>query len=186
MPTVQRLLAPLVQVRQEEIGTLLLMFCYSFLAMTAYNIVKPLAGGVFIAEFGAQNLPFMILVAGPLIAVIMQGYTAVIARLPKRWVIQITQVRIVALLVGFSVVFRVGGNWLSATSLYLFRLILGVLLISQFWTLANDIYDPRQAKRFFGFIGGGAALGGGWPRRSWSGKPWIGSGWTICCSWARA
>ena len=65
MPTVQRLLAPLVQVRQEEIGTLLLMFCYSFLAMTAYNIVKPLAGGMFIAEFGAQNLPFMILVAGP-------------------------------------------------------------------------------------------------------------------------
>jgi hypothetical protein len=41
------------------------MFCYSFLAMTAYNIVEPLAGGVFIAEFGAQNLPFMILVAGP-------------------------------------------------------------------------------------------------------------------------
>lgn len=160
MSRVQRLLAPLVQVRQEEIGTLLLMFCYSFLAMTAYNIVKPLAGGVFIAEFGAQNLPFMILVAGPLIAVIMQGYTAVIARLPQRWVIQITQVGIVALLVGFSVMFRMGGNWLSATSLYLFRLILGVLLLSQFWTLANDIYDPRQAKRFFGFIGGGAALGG--------------------------
>ena len=41
MPTVQRLLAPLVQVRQEEIGTLLLMFCYSFLAMTVYNVVKP-------------------------------------------------------------------------------------------------------------------------------------------------
>tara|TARA_B110000116_G_C16370781_1_gene374020 strand:- start:237 stop:587 length:351 start_codon:yes stop_codon:yes gene_type:complete len=92
------------------------MFCYSFLAMTAYNIVKPLAGGVFIAEFGAQNLPFMILVAGPLVAVIMQGYTAVIAWLPERWVIQITQVGIVALLIGFSVVFRVGGNWLSAAS----------------------------------------------------------------------
>ena len=53
-----------------------------------------------------------------------------------------------------------GVNPLSAASLYLFRLILGVLLVSQFWTLANDIYDPRQAKRFFGFIGGGAALGG--------------------------
>ena len=35
-----------------------------------------------------------------------------------------------------------------------------MLLISQFWTLANDIYDPRQAKRVFGFIGGGASLGG--------------------------
>ena len=36
----------------------------------------------------------------------------------------------------------------------------GVLLISQFWTLANLVYDPRQAKRLFGFVGGGAPLGG--------------------------
>ena len=43
---------------------------------------------------------------------------------------------------------------------YLLGLILGILLISQFWTLANDIYDPRQAKRIFGFIGGGSSLGG--------------------------
>jgi HEAT repeat protein/CRP-like cAMP-binding protein len=43
---------------------------------------------------------------------------------------------------------------------YLLGLILGILLISQFWTLANDIYDPRQAKRVFGLIGGGSSLGG--------------------------
>mgnify|MGYP000719018155 CR=1 FL=1 len=45
--------------------------------------------------------------------------------------------------------------------LTLLGLILGLLLISQFWTLANDVYDPRQAKRIFGFIGGGASLGDG-------------------------
>ena len=46
-----------------------------------------------------------------------------------------------------------------------------MLLISQFWTLANDVYDPRQAKRLFGFIGGGASLGGAIGAgltRSWS------------------
>jgi ATP/ADP translocase len=68
MAIVHRLLAPVVDVRQEESGTLVLMFLYSFLAMTAYNILKPLAAGVFIGAFGAENLPFMILVAGPLIA----------------------------------------------------------------------------------------------------------------------
>jgi len=105
----------------------------------------------------------------------------VIARLPKRWVIQITQVEIVALLVGFSVVFRAGWNWLSATSLYLFRLILEVLLLSQFWTLANDIYNPREAKRFFGFIGGGGGTGGA--GRVVPGPVNRGSGRrTICCS----
>jgi hypothetical protein len=43
---------------------------------------------------------------------------------------------------------------------FVFGLVLGILLISQFWTLANDVYDPRQARRIFGFIGGGASLGG--------------------------
>ena len=33
-------------------------------------------------------------------------------------------------------------------------------LWAQFWTLANDVYDARQAKRLFGLIGGGACLGG--------------------------
>ena len=37
---------------------------------------------------------------------------------------------------------------------------MGILLISQFWTLANVVYNPRQAKRLFGFIGGGSSLGG--------------------------
>ena len=40
-----------------------------------------------------------------------------------------------------------------AAAFYLFGLIFGILLISQFWTIANDIYDARQAKRLFGLIG---------------------------------
>ena len=174
MAIVHRLLSPLVEVRKEESVTLLLMFLYSFLAMTAYNILKPLAAGTFIAVHGAENLPVMILAAGPLIAVIMNVYTAMSARFPRRWVIQITQVGFATVLIGFAVLFRLlppvdqpdaaisifGGTSLSAIGVYLFRLILGVLLMSQFWLLANTVYDPRQAKRLFTFIGVGVTLGG--------------------------
>ena len=65
----------------------------------------------------------------------------------------------VGLLLVFWALFQAGQGWASV-GVYFFRLILGLLLISQFWILANDIYDPRQAKRLFGFIGGGASLGG--------------------------
>ena len=60
-------------------------------------------------------------------------------------------------------------RWVSV-AFYVWGALLGILLISQFWTLANGIYDPRQAKRLFGFIGGGVMLGGmtgsGSPRSS--------------------
>ena len=41
MSFTQRLLSPVVEVRKGEASALLLMFLYSFLAMTSYNIINP-------------------------------------------------------------------------------------------------------------------------------------------------
>ena len=158
-PAVQRLLSPLVEVRREEAGSLLLMFFYSFLVMTAYNIVKPLTRAQFIGELGADNLPWVLLVSGVLVGVVMQAYARGAARLPPKAVVAVTQIGLAALLIGFWAAFRFGVTG-TAVAFYLVGQILGLLLISQFWMLANDVYDARQAKRLFGFIGGGASLGG--------------------------
>jgi AAA family ATP:ADP antiporter len=156
---VRRGLEPLAQFREGELATGLMMFAYSFLAMTAYNVIKPITRSKFISSLGADNLPYVQLAAGLLIGVLMQGYSVLVARLPRRYVAPMTLAGMSALLVAFWFLFRQGGDWVSV-GFYLLGLILGILLISQFWTLANDIYDARQAKRLFGFIGGGSSLGG--------------------------
>ena len=48
MSLVQRALRPIVELREEESATALMMFGYSFLAMTAYNIVQPITRSKFI------------------------------------------------------------------------------------------------------------------------------------------
>nr|WP_256366171.1 MFS transporter [Lewinella sp. W8] len=53
-------------------------------------------------------------------------------------------------------VFRPG----VAITLYLWVGIFGVLAASQFWTMANFVFDVRQAKRLFGLVGAGAIAGG--------------------------
>ena len=135
------------------------MFLYSFLVMTSYNIVKPLTRAQFIDDLGANNLPWVLLGAGLLIGLIMQAYTRVVRRLPPRSVIPLTLLSMGGLLLGFWLLFQTGQGWVSI-AFYFLGQIMGLLLISQFWMLANDVYDPRQAKRLFGFIGGGASLGG--------------------------
>ena len=40
------------------------MFLYSFLAMTSYNIIKPITRSEFIASLGADNLPWVQFGAG--------------------------------------------------------------------------------------------------------------------------
>ena len=155
----RRALDQLIVLREGESRSVALMFAYSFLAMTSYNILKPITRSKFITSFGAHNLPWVMLAAGLLIGVLMHQYAHAIRRLPRRAVVPVTLGGIVVLQLAFWALLQTGSEAASA-GLYLFGQILGILLISQFWTLANDVYDARQAKRVFGFIGGGASLGG--------------------------
>jgi ATP:ADP antiporter, AAA family len=154
-----RLLTPFAEVRPNEATTALLMFVYSFLAMTSYNIIQPITRSKYISDLGAENLPYVQFVAGILIGIIMQGYVKATALIPARWVVPVSQTGLVGILVVFWGLFQTGQEWVAA-AFYLLGLIFAILLVSQFWSLANAIYDPRQAKRLFGFIGGGTALGG--------------------------
>jgi AAA family ATP:ADP antiporter len=155
----QRALSRIVELRKEESLTAVLMFGYSFLVMAGYNIVKPATRSQFINELGADNLPYVQLASGLMMGFVIQGYTNAMRLLPRRWVFAATQAVMVALLLVFWMLFQTGQTWVSV-AFYLWGVLAGSLLISQFWSLANDIYDARQAKRLFGFIGGGASLGG--------------------------
>src|ERR1051325_8974885 len=82
-----RILRPIVQLREGEATTALLMFLYSFLAMTSYNIIKPITRSEFISSLGADNLPYVQFGAGVLIGFIMQGYTRLMRPGARRRVI---------------------------------------------------------------------------------------------------
>ena len=154
-----RLLGRVVVVRSGESTVALLMFAYSFLAMMSHNILKPVTRSKFIDQLGSENYPYVLLVAGFLIAGLMHVYSLTLRRLPRRYVIPVTQTGIIIVLLVFWALLRTGAWWVTV-GLNFLSMFLGIFLISQFWTFANDVYDARQAKRLFGFIGGGAGLGG--------------------------
>ncbi|MEJ2109992.1 MAG: Npt1/Npt2 family nucleotide transporter [Acidobacteriota bacterium] len=153
-------LKPFGQIRRSEAQTTFLLFLYSFLVMAAYNVIKPATRSKFIEELGPDNLPYVQLAAGLLIGFIMAVYSRFMLRLPRRWCLSIAQGGIAAILLAFWYLFHRWQTWEVSVAFYLLGLIMGILLISQFWTLANLVFDPRQAKRLFGLIGGGASLGG--------------------------
>jgi len=70
-----RMLKPFVELRAGEAPNVLLMFGYSLLAMTAYNIVQPITRSRFISALGADNLPYVLLVSVFIIGLLMQGYS---------------------------------------------------------------------------------------------------------------
>ena len=116
----RRLLGPIVDVSEQESVTLVMMFAYSFLAMTAYNILKPITRSQFISQLGADNIPYIPLVAAIAIGVIMQGYSRAAGIIPPRWVIPVAQGAMAGLLVMFWVLFQTG-NWMVAAGVLLLR-----------------------------------------------------------------
>ena len=149
-------MSSIVDLRPGEGRITAWMFAYAFAAMTAYNIVQPVTRSTFITDLGADNLPYVLLATGFVIGLIMQGYARIVATLPERWALPSVQLTMAVVLAAFFVLLQIGGSAFTV-AFYVFGQILGTLLLSQFWTLANDLYDPRQARRLFGFIGGGSA-----------------------------
>ena len=82
----RRVLGSVVPFREGEAVTGMLMFIYSFLVMTAYNIIKPSAASTFIADVGARYVPYAYLIAGVSIGFILHYYGRAVGRIPKLWV----------------------------------------------------------------------------------------------------
>jgi len=157
---IAQVLRPFGRIHPEEASTVILMFLYSFLIMAAHSIIKPATRSTFIESLGSDNLPYVQLVAGAIIGFVMVAYGWLMTCLPRHWCVAITQGSITIVLLVFWFLFRSEPAPVLSAAFYLFGLILGLLLISQFWALANVVFDPRQARRLFGFIGAGASLGG--------------------------
>ena len=88
----ESLLGLAAEVHPGEAVTVFMMFSYSFLAMAAWNTIRPITRSKFITSLGADNLPYVLLAAGFIIGILMAGYTWLIAKLPRRWGLPIVQV----------------------------------------------------------------------------------------------
>jgi hypothetical protein len=137
------------------------MFLYSFLAMTSYNIIQPITRSKFISEPRRREPALGPVRLGPdhrrPDAGLREGHGAAAAPLGDPGD---SQAAIVVAARRLLVLFQTGDEWVSA-GFYLLGLIFGSCSSASSGRWPTTIYDARQAKRIFGFIGGGTASLGG-------------------------
>ncbi len=137
------------------------MQLYIFIIITVLLIVKPSVNALFVSKLGADKLPYGYLLVA-LIAVITSYYYSKAIR--KFSLVKVT----VLSLIVFSAVFFVLAILLNyhisnkyiLYFYYVFVSLFAVVATSQFWIFANMVFNAREAKRIFGFIGAGAIAGG--------------------------
>ncbi len=148
-------------IREGEVTRSVFMMIYIFLIISSLLIVKPVATSLFLSNFGVEQLPYAFLLVALSAAVISTIYARALKTiLLKKIIVGTLYLSITALLIFWTLI---KFNFLEGWALYLFYIwmsIFGVLSASQFWILANIIFNAREAKRLFSFIGAGA-IGGG-------------------------
>lgn len=147
--------------RQGEVLRASLMQLNIFLIISTLLIVKPTVNGLFLSEMGVKALPMAFVLVAVFAVLISMLYTRFLGRASLNKIMLITLGTSVGLFVLFGILLhlQVVGGWILY-AFYIWVAIFGVLTASQFWILANVVFNAREAKRLFGFIGAGAIAGG--------------------------
>ncbi|MBI4971613.1 MAG: MFS transporter, partial [Candidatus Omnitrophica bacterium] len=151
---------PFVKIRKEEWPKALLMFFYFFITITSLYILKPVRSSIFLEKSGFENLPYVWITTVLILMVIVTVYVKFASWLQKNVLLMGTVMFFISNILVFW--WLLGNKDIPGlpAAFYIWVSIFSIMNVTQFWTLANDIFNPREAKRLFGFIGSGGILGG--------------------------
>jgi AAA family ATP:ADP antiporter len=159
----ERLLSLFTEVQAGEGPTVLLLAVDVFLILLAYYIIKPVREALILAApHGAEIKSYTS--AGQallLLLVLVPAYARLAGKVPRRALINIVNIFFIANLVLFYVAIQIFGTaatWLAVV-FFLWVGIFNLMVPTQFWSLANDVYTPGQGKRLFVIVAFGASAG---------------------------
>jgi AAA family ATP:ADP antiporter len=158
---IRLLLRKAFDIREGEGRRATLMQAYIFLIICNLLILKPTVNALFLSYFGAENLPKAFILVAIFAALISALYARGLNRFSLHTIIKWTLYSSIVILTLFGALLQV--NVFEGIVIYLFYIwvaVFAVLSASQFWILANMVFNAREAKRLFGFIGSGAIAGG--------------------------
>lgn len=154
----KRFLNSIVDLRKGEIAVTLLMLFNLYLLMVTYYFLKPARDSLFLSKLGSEQLPYVFILTAFVIVPITTIYSRASGKFRLDRLSSLTTILIIGCLFGLRLLMSLPYDWIPY-AFYIWVSIYGVLTTSQFWLLANAIYDSSQAKRIFSILGLAAIIG---------------------------
>lgn len=149
----------LFKVRPGEARRVALMAALLFFLLAANNLIKIVRDSLFLSRFPIAQLPYVYLLAALVAGVLIATYTRYTVQLPLSRIILGSLAWTIASVVGFWVLVVVFSAGWVLYAYYVWSAIVGLVLVAQFWMLANGIFNPRDGKRLFGVVTAGGTVG---------------------------
>jgi ATP/ADP translocase/HEAT repeat protein len=146
-------------VRPGEIRRIGVMAAFLFFLLAANNVIKIVRDSLFLSRFPITQLPYVYLLAALLAGVVIGIYSRYTSRLSLSQVILGSHAVIISNVIIFWLLITFYGFGWVLYAFYMWAAIVGLVAVAQFWTLANDLFNPREGKRLFGILTAAGTLG---------------------------
>ncbi len=132
--------------------------------MLAHQVAgKAVRDGLFLSRFSPADLPRITVAAAILALLLGLGFSRVLSRFgPLRSVPAAYVISAVLHLAEYGLLRATGplARAVVISAVYLHLVGFGAILLSGFWSVVNEVLDPREAKQRFGRITGAGTFGG--------------------------
>ena len=148
------MLKKLFNINQGEGYPTLILFLH-FFAYVAISITGSAArDAYFLNMVDRKYLPLMFLAVAIVLSIVIEIYSRLSKNKDLSTIVSGTGIIFIATL--FAIQKNLEG-WVIPF-LYVWKDVIDAIIITQFWLIASQVFDPRQAKRLFGLLGAGGAL----------------------------
>ncbi len=150
----------LTHMREGEESRALLMFAYVFLILLTINILKPIRNSLFLTRFGVTHLPYAYILVALSAALFISAYTKYSKSVRLNRLILTSSLASCGTTLAFWFLLKspIDSGWIFYL-FYVWESLVAVVWVTQFWLLAGYVFNAREARRIFGFLGAGAIAG---------------------------
>jgi AAA family ATP:ADP antiporter len=135
------------------------LFANFLLIIMALYQLKPASRSLFIGSLGADRLPYVWIGTALTMGIVIAFYHRLVERYNRFHVVLGTLLISTGLLVLFRLLLQEQTPIVSVC-FYIYVDILGVVLVEQFWSLTNSMYNTKEGRSWYGIVGTGGLVGG--------------------------
>jgi ATP/ADP translocase len=158
-----RLLSRIVDLRPGEKKLVFLLFVCFFLITSPHTIIKALRYADLLVKMGPGGLPYAYVAAAVVTGLVVVFHTRIHAKVSGQLMVTASLGFFVisGILLHIALITPYGAVSVLLSYLYwVWASVLTIVLMTQFWMIINEVFNPREAKRLIGFCGSGGILGG--------------------------
>jgi AAA family ATP:ADP antiporter len=155
--TLDRFLNLLTVVRPGEARTALLLGLNVFLILMAYYILKTVREALILGEGTAELKSYLAAGQVAVLAVLVPFYGRLVARFARMKLINVVTTFFILCPPAFYILAQFGVP--LGVIYFVWIGVFSLMIVSQFWSFANDVYSKEEGERLLVIVGLGASLG---------------------------